>query len=320
MSMLIEPAVLEILDCLPPRDLFQIGSAAASLRRLAALPHLWFRVYCSAFRGHLAAPPTFSELAAGAPTELAVDKFPWREMACHRAGLAISGPAAKILVGSGLRVEHAPSARAGMIDAEHPGRVTFFGSQQSAVLDRALRALPLVRPVAYAELFVHGGASIGLLRRDAHKANSHIGWVPGSLGYHGDEGSLWCGSSTRAGSLGFGPSFGLDPQVVVSNDNNHAPRHADVIGVGIDFAQEGEEAPSTAFFTKNGKFIGSVVLPSEDMVHFAFALHRPGDTASLNVGTCRFLFDVEAYSQEPKPAGAVDLGRPRRPSARGRQT
>jgi len=302
---LTEPTLLEVLDHLGPGDLLQGIAVCLSLQQAITSPFLWLRVYCHCYRGHLTPPPSFGELAAGAAAELAPDRFPWRSLALARAGLATSIPAEERPQGDGLDLELAPPERLGMLDAEHRGgqRSVFSGTQRCVAWHRPLRPLPLARPIAYAELYVHGGCSVGLVSESVHRPNVHVGWQPNSLGYHGDSGDLYCGSGWSGQSLG--PAFGLDPELVVPNDATHAPRRADVIGVGIDAGGVTGEASRTAFFTKNGALVGSVRLPPEHFEYLAFALHRLGDKASLNLGTCRFLFDVEAYSQEPPPDNAL---------------
>uniref|UniRef100_A0A7S4SSI8 SPRY domain-containing protein n=1 Tax=Alexandrium monilatum TaxID=311494 RepID=A0A7S4SSI8_9DINO len=305
---LMEPLLLEVLDNLEAQDLLRSGSASLLMQQVTASPFLWFRTYCNCYRGHLSPPPSFSELAAGAPTELDIDRFAWRRMACCRARLAPSLPVERCLSGDTVCREMAPPERAGMVDVEHNGC-----SPQSVVWQQPLAPLPLVRPIAYAELYVHGGASVGLVSGPAYRPGYHVGWLKGSLGYHGDDGTLFLGGPWSGAK--FGPTFGLDPELVVPNDRTNAPRKADVVGVGIDFGDaggsehpraEGEagDATRTAFFTKNGALVGSVKVACT-MRFLAFALHRRGDRASVNMGTCRFLFDIEAYSQEPQPASTL---------------
>ena len=59
-----------------------------------------------------------------------------------------------------------------------------------------------------------------------------IGWESESWGYHGDDGHLFIGSNV---GKPFGPKYGV----------------GDVIGCGINFVR------GTAFFTKNGDWIGA---------------------------------------------------------------
>jgi len=182
-----------------------------------------------------------------------------------------------------------------MLDVEHSRRrFSDGGAQKSVVLQQPLQPLPLARKVAYVELLINGGCSVGLVSSPKPGQDQHIGWNSGSIGYHGDEGSIYV--SSLFSDYNFGPTFGLDPALVVENDAGHAPRKADCIGVGIDYAEgdagEGCEFP-LLFFTKNGELVGCMRLPSLAMQYLAFALHSSQDRASLNVGTIRFYFDVE---------------------------
>jgi len=309
----------EVLHCLSPSDLAPCAAASRDLLEINSSPRLWFQLYCTAFRGHFTPPPTFRELEGGILPELRMESFSWTELVRSRVTMAPrdhSGarlPAESRLKGR-LQVEDAPFERAGMIDVVHTGR----GRQQCVVLQQPMTPLPLARRIAYAELMVNGGASVGLVSSREYSVADHVGWQFGSVGYHGDEGSIYAGLGMR--SYKFGPSFGLDPQLVVPNDATRAPRKADVVGVGIDFGDDrgvGEAevedcsqvdavrgvAPPrpTLFFTKNGEMVGSMMMPFSSMQYLAFALHRRGDQASLNVGTSRYYFDVEAYSQQPRP-------------------
>merc|ERR1712032_923890 len=97
-----------------------------------------------------------------------------------------------------------------------------------------MQPLQLARPIAYVELFIRGGASVGLVGNPRYRKSAHIGWHAPSIGYHGDEGTLYCNNGVH--SFEVGPTFGLDPQLVVANDRTRAPRKADVVGVGIIFS------------------------------------------------------------------------------------
>mmetsp|Transcript_1909 Transcript_1909/g.2902 ORF Transcript_1909/g.2902 Transcript_1909/m.2902 type:complete len:256 (+) Transcript_1909:127-894(+) len=251
MSVLSDAVVLEILHNLDPEELRTCFATSTSVNCLASSNILWFRLYCSKYRGHFTPPPTFQELVAGAFSELNLDSLPWRVLVRIRIASSSDGPPTERLVGGGLHLEEAPMERWGMIDAEHVTRWP-----QCMVLRQPLQAMPLGRPVAYAELLVHGGASVGLVDSCHYAPRSHVGWRPESLGYHGDDGSLF--ANRCFGSVKFGPTFGLDPELVVPDDRTQAPRRADVIGVGIDHGSE-EGKVKTAFFTKNGGLVGSVV-------------------------------------------------------------
>lgn len=304
---LMEPILLEVLHAVPVRELLPCLAACRALAQANENPLLWFRVYCASCRGHFEPPPSFEELVAGDFRELPLklELFDWAKLCRHRASLAPATPLQQHLTGR-LQVS-AQAACAGMIDVEHSAGGGWMGSQCAAVLRRRLSPLPAARPIAYVELYVRGGASVGLVSSASYSQRSHIGWKEGSLGYHGDEGSIYAGSGE---SSAFGPTFGLDPEQVVPNDSGQADRKVDVIGVGIDFgpggpdtvegAREGAKEGSVVFFTKNGVYIGSVPRDEPEMQYFAFALHRQGDRASLNTGANRFLFDIEEFSQVPR--------------------
>lgn len=306
LSGLAEAILLEILHNLAPEDLGHVSAAATFVHDSASSSVLWYRMYCLAYRGHFKPPPTFQELVAGAFSDLELQSLPWKTLTRFRAALSPNLPLEERLVGGCLQLEDAPVERRGMIDAKHiGGRSSFFmGSAQCMVLQQPMKPMPLARPVAYVELLVHGGASMGLVNSIEYNPHAHIGWHRESLGYHGDEGSIYF--SSGFGGHKFGPSFGLDPELVVPNDATQAPRQADVVGVGIDYGMEESKAKSI-FFTKNGGLVGSLVMPNEELRFFAFTLHRQGDCASLNVGSSRFYFDVENYSRNPQPAATLHL-------------
>lgn len=308
LTALSDPVLLEVLHLLPARDMLLCFPACRSILQTGSSTLLWFRVYCAAYRGHFKPPPSFEELAAGAPTELGLNLFDWVALHRHRALLDSPKPLQERLTGT-LCLSDPGCERPGMIDAEHGGSSRgggFFGggSQCAAVLRQPLEPLPLARPIAYVEVYIHGGASVGLVDSVSYSDKSHIGWRPNSLGYHGDEGSIY---STCMGLSvkNFGPTFGLDPKLVVPNDSSQAPRAADVVGVGIDFGPGGgcsETETGVVFFTKNGEYVGGLPWTMPQLRHFAFALHRSGDRASVNIGTARFLFDIEGFSQSPRPS------------------
>jgi len=247
--------------------------------------------------------------------QLDLEQFDWEKLCYYRAMLASALPAPERVAADGLQVCDAPAERPGMIDVVHERDrgISLWGTALCMVLKQPLAPLPLARPVAYAEVLIHGGSSVGLVGNVAYHKSAHIGWYETSLGYHGDEGSIYFNSGSS--SHKFGPPFGLDPEFVVANDETRAPRRADVIGVGIDCGTSTGEATGatekTIFFTKNGSMVGSMALPSEHLKHLALTLHRSGDSASVNVGTSRFFFDVEAYSQVPRPPVTLVLQQPR---------
>jgi len=293
----------ELLSFLTPAELLRCGAASRLVQNVSSSRLLWFRVYCQLYREKFTPPPSWRELQAGAFTDLNIEHFPWSSLARYRSMPTGLMAQQGLAGGDGLRFEDAENERRGMIDVTHIGESQrIFGSQiQSAVLQQHLKPMPLARPVAYVELWVKGGCSFGLVDDRHYDISSHIGWHRGSLGYHGDEGSLYT-SSGYSGKK-FGPTFGLDPELVVPNDTSRAPRKADCMGVGIELAawkEDGGSVPAStdvAFFTKNGKLVDAALLPSSRMRYLAFALHRRGDSVSINTGAYRFHFDVESYSQ-----------------------
>ena len=123
----------------------------------------------------------------------------------------------------------------------------------------------------------------------------------------GDDGGLYV-EDDEPEHWHFGPTFGYDPESVYRNAGPEVPRQPDVVGVGIERGADGNEQ---MFCTKNGALVGdSVLLPRSPKYFFAFALETEGDRASLNTGSARFVFDLEAYSQQPPRADRyVPVGR-----------
>lgn len=133
------------------------------------------------------------------------------------------------------------------------------------------------------------------------------GWEPGSFAYHGDDGSFF--TSTASGKP-FGPIFGT----------------LDVIGCGINFRT------NTAFFTKNGQWIGQyhgdfpkgiltiVGAPFKDLksnvqYYPSIGMKKPNEALRANFGQEPFAFDIDSIVQAEKAAIqqeiAVSKGQPR---------
>ncbi|GAA99813.1 uncharacterized protein L969DRAFT_100801 [Mixia osmundae IAM 14324] len=102
------------------------------------------------------------------------------------------------------------------------------------------------------------------------------GWEADSYGYHGDDGNAFC-------SHGSGKKFG--PQFTTG----------DVIGCGIDWALD------TAFYTKNGVFIG-YAFPGLDghQLYPSVGMRTPGEVVRANFGQMPFVFDIESYIRKSK--------------------
>lgn len=133
------------------------------------------------------------------------------------------------------------------------------------------------------------------------------GWEPGSFAYHGDDGLFF--TSTTSGKP-FGPKFGT----------------LDVIGCGINFRT------NTAFFTKNGQYIGQSdgVSPERELIilgapfkdlkpnvqyYPSIGMKKPNEALRANFGQEPFAFDIDSVVQNEKATIqqeiALSKGQPR---------
>ena len=284
---------LEVLSCLEPRDIGRIAAVSRAGHNADRTRLLWFQVYSRLFRHHLPEPPRFRDILRGAATALPINAFDWRTLTIRRAVIDADR---FHLVSDILDIRAAPD---GMVNAE---LLAGWSRTASAVLRHPLVPLPLARPLAYVEAWIVGGASVGLIsatKTPRHPREAHVGWECGTIGYHGDDGRIY-----RADQTGrrFGATFGFDPARVYRNAGPDVPRRPDVVGVGVERGSDGHEQ---AFFTKNAALVGAVPLPDGPKNgrvvrrFFAFALDAEHDYASVNGGSARFYFDLEAYSQQP---------------------
>lgn len=102
---------------------------------------------------------------------------------------------------------------------------------------------------------------------------SHIkGWDPDSYGYHGDDGYSFAGSGS---GKPYGPCFTT----------------GDIIGCGVNFAD------NTAFYTKNGSFLGNAFtnINTSKPIYPAIGLRTAGEEMATNFGNEPFVFDIEHY-------------------------
>lgn len=99
-----------------------------------------------------------------------------------------------------------------------------------------------------------------------------IGWDPESWGYHGDDGHSFAGSGS---GKTYGPCFTT----------------GDIIGCGVNFAEQ------SAFYTKNGKFLGTAFteIDLSKPVFPAIGLRTPGEEVITNFGHEPFTFDIAQY-------------------------
>ncbi|KAF2259807.1 Ran-binding protein-like protein [Lojkania enalia] len=112
------------------------------------------------------------------------------------------------------------------------------------------------------------------------------GWEPESYAYHGDDGQSF--SNTTSGKP-YGPKFGT----------------LDVIGCGINFRT------GTAFFTKNGVFLGTAFrdLKTDRLYYPTVGMKKPGETLRANFGQEPFSFDIDAMVQAEKAVILAEIDR-----------
>ncbi|CAO0797610.1 unnamed protein product [Mucor circinelloides] len=114
---------------------------------------------------------------------------------------------------------------------------------------------------------VDGHIGIGFCRR-INSLDRFPGWEEHSWGYHGENGHVFSGPGTEKA---YGPKYGT----------------GDIIGCGIDFRD------MSAFYTKNGIYLGSAFKKIKDTELFPFVgFKTPGEKIEANFGAKPFKFDI----------------------------
>uniref|UniRef100_A0A9J7XIM2 SPRY domain containing 3 n=1 Tax=Cyprinus carpio carpio TaxID=630221 RepID=A0A9J7XIM2_CYPCA len=110
---------------------------------------------------------------------------------------------------------------------------------------------------------VRGTIAVGLVPQH-YKLDHQPGWLPHSIAYHADDGKLYNGNPV---GQQFGPKC----------------NRGDRIGCGI-YADTSDAGLVTVFFTKNGKEVGSVVVPvAPDGLFPAIGMHSLGEEVRLDL-------------------------------------
>ncbi|KAM9523455.1 SPRY domain-containing protein 3-like isoform 2-T2 [Salvelinus alpinus] len=110
---------------------------------------------------------------------------------------------------------------------------------------------------------VRGMIAVGLVPQ-YYKLDHQPGWLPHSVAYHADDGKLYNGNT-------IGQQFG--PKC----------NRGDRIGCGI-YLEAFEDGQTTVFFTKNGKELGTVVVPAcPEALYPAVGMHSLGEEVQLDL-------------------------------------
>ncbi|KAJ4396239.1 hypothetical protein N0V93_000458 [Gnomoniopsis smithogilvyi] len=139
---------------------------------------------------------------------------------------------------------------------------------------RADYSMPLQCGLYYYEVTIlskkHTDTTIGIgFSAKSVSLNRAPGWEPESWGYHGDDGHTF--ASQNVGKH-YGPTFST----------------GDTIGCGVNFRT------GTAFFTKNGRFLGQAFKEVKGKLYPSVGMKKPGEHIRVNFGQTPFIFDIDS--------------------------
>ncbi|CAN8106356.1 unnamed protein product [Discula destructiva] len=143
---------------------------------------------------------------------------------------------------------------------------------------RADHPMPLQCGLYYFEVTVltkkHTDTTIGIGFSAKEVSLSRApGWEPESWGYHGDDGHVF--ASQNVGKH-YGPTFST----------------GDTIGCGVNFSS------GTAFFTKNGKFLGQAFKEVKGRLYPSVGMKKTGEHIRVNFGQTPFVFDIDSLMKK----------------------
>lgn len=130
-----------------------------------------------------------------------------------------------------------------------------------------------------------GSITVGLGPR-SFPLTTQVGTGHGSVGFRGDDGKKYRGSSEGASSGAcYGPFFGT----------------GDVVGCGISFHN------NTVFYTKNGRSLGTAFSGVRGELYPTVSLHSPGERVRVNLGADEFQYDIEGYRADERAKRELEI-------------
>ncbi|KAF2721361.1 SPRY-domain-containing protein [Polychaeton citri CBS 116435] len=162
-------------------------------------------------------------------------------------------------------------------------------TSDEAAAVRADQPMPRECGIYYYEVTVHSRGKDGLIGIGFSSKKVNLarlpGWEPESWAYHGDDGySFACTASGK----NYGPRFSS----------------MDVIGCGINFRK------GTAFFTKNGVFLGNAFSGIKNEKLFpSVGMKKPGEHLKVNFGKTPFVYDITSMMQMERQTIFEDIAK-----------